>query len=185
MPIWLRRFTFEKIKEFYEKERENMEKQNKTLVALVILLALAVLSLGLVVSQQKVVETEKIVTVNVPVLVSDNATQTKLDKLLEDDNFEVVALGLAKSDLEAKAYKDLYNAMKDANISIDEKEDISKVVVKDSDVSGVDVKDGDADVTLELKVYFEDLDGDDKKIYVTVNSEVIDSEVEDVEYVFA
>ena len=31
MPIWLRRFTFEKIKEFYEKERENMEKQNNVL----------------------------------------------------------------------------------------------------------------------------------------------------------
>jgi hypothetical protein len=27
MPIWLRRFTFEKIKEFYEKEREEAEKQ--------------------------------------------------------------------------------------------------------------------------------------------------------------
>jgi hypothetical protein len=27
MPIWLRRFTFEKIKEFYEKEREESEKQ--------------------------------------------------------------------------------------------------------------------------------------------------------------
>jgi hypothetical protein len=27
MPIWLRRFTFEKIKEFYDKEREEAEKQ--------------------------------------------------------------------------------------------------------------------------------------------------------------
>jgi hypothetical protein len=27
MPIWLRRFTFEKIKEHYEKEREEAEKQ--------------------------------------------------------------------------------------------------------------------------------------------------------------
>ena len=27
MPIWLRRFTFEKIKEFYDKEREESEKQ--------------------------------------------------------------------------------------------------------------------------------------------------------------
>ena len=27
MPIWLRRFTFEKIKEFYDKEREETEKQ--------------------------------------------------------------------------------------------------------------------------------------------------------------
>jgi hypothetical protein len=31
MHIWLRRFTFEKIKEFYDKEREEDEKHNKML----------------------------------------------------------------------------------------------------------------------------------------------------------
>jgi hypothetical protein len=31
MPVWLRRFTFEKIKEFYDKEREEAEKQQGTL----------------------------------------------------------------------------------------------------------------------------------------------------------
>ena len=31
MPIWLRKFTFEKIKEFYEKEREENEKQTSML----------------------------------------------------------------------------------------------------------------------------------------------------------
>jgi len=31
MPIWLRKFTFEKIKEFYEKEREEAEKQQNKL----------------------------------------------------------------------------------------------------------------------------------------------------------
>jgi len=31
MPIWLRRFTFEKIKEFYDKEREEAEKHNSML----------------------------------------------------------------------------------------------------------------------------------------------------------
>jgi hypothetical protein len=31
MPVWLRRFTFEKIKEYYDKEREEMEKQQGTL----------------------------------------------------------------------------------------------------------------------------------------------------------
>jgi hypothetical protein len=31
MPVWLRRFTFEKIKEFYDKEREEAEKHNNTL----------------------------------------------------------------------------------------------------------------------------------------------------------
>lgn len=31
MPIWLRKFTFEKIKEFYEKEREEANKQSNML----------------------------------------------------------------------------------------------------------------------------------------------------------
>ena len=31
MPVWLRRFTFEKIKEFYEKEREEAEKQQNSM----------------------------------------------------------------------------------------------------------------------------------------------------------
>ncbi len=31
MPIWLRRFTFEKIKEYYEKQREENEKQQNLL----------------------------------------------------------------------------------------------------------------------------------------------------------
>jgi hypothetical protein len=31
MPIWLRRFTFEKLKEFYEKEKEEAEKQQNLL----------------------------------------------------------------------------------------------------------------------------------------------------------
>ncbi len=29
MPLWLRKFTFEKIKEFYEKEKNEMEKRTK------------------------------------------------------------------------------------------------------------------------------------------------------------
>ena len=29
MPIWLRKFTFTKIKEFYDEERKSYEKQNK------------------------------------------------------------------------------------------------------------------------------------------------------------
>jgi hypothetical protein len=31
MPIWLRRFTFHKMKKFYEDENEAIEKQNKQL----------------------------------------------------------------------------------------------------------------------------------------------------------
>jgi hypothetical protein len=31
MPIWLRKFTFEKIKEYYDKQSEETEKQQKLL----------------------------------------------------------------------------------------------------------------------------------------------------------
>jgi hypothetical protein len=31
MPIWLRNFTFQKLKEWYEKEQEQIEKQNNQL----------------------------------------------------------------------------------------------------------------------------------------------------------
>ena len=31
MPIWLRRFTFETLKEYYEKQREENEKQQRML----------------------------------------------------------------------------------------------------------------------------------------------------------
>ena len=33
MPIWLRNFTFKKLEEWYEKEKESNEKQNKQLKA--------------------------------------------------------------------------------------------------------------------------------------------------------
>ena len=31
MPIWLRKFTFETLKEHYEKQKEEMDKQNNTI----------------------------------------------------------------------------------------------------------------------------------------------------------
>jgi len=31
MPIWLRKFTFEKLKEYYEKQKEEAEKQQNML----------------------------------------------------------------------------------------------------------------------------------------------------------
>jgi hypothetical protein len=31
MPIWLRKFTFEKLKEYYEKQKEEAEKQQNIL----------------------------------------------------------------------------------------------------------------------------------------------------------
>jgi hypothetical protein len=33
MPIWLRKFTFNKLKEFYDKEQEAVDKQNNVVTA--------------------------------------------------------------------------------------------------------------------------------------------------------
>jgi hypothetical protein len=33
MPIWLRKFTFKKLKEFYDKEQEAVDKQNNVVTA--------------------------------------------------------------------------------------------------------------------------------------------------------
>lgn len=33
MPIWLRKFTFNKLKEFYDKEQEAVDKQNNIITA--------------------------------------------------------------------------------------------------------------------------------------------------------
>lgn len=166
-----------------------MEKNaiNNTLVILVILLvgAVAFLAGGKFSPVEKVVYQNNTVYVDKPVAMADNSTNAKLDVLLEDKNFETVAYNLAVSDLESKDYKDLYNALVAANYSIKEKSDISSVTIKDSDVTNADAKEGNADVSLELKVYFEDKSGDKVKVYVTVNTEIVDSDVEDVEYVFA
>lgn len=104
------------------------------------------------------------------------AIQATLD---EDDTFKASCKALATSEWSNRDYKDLFNAMDDLGLSIIDKEDISNVIVKDDDVSGIDVDEGNCDVSQKLKVYFEDADGDSKKAYITVDTEVVDNDVED------
>lgn len=153
--------------------------------AIFAVLALVAFLNPVTVTDVKYVDKPVLVPVSVPVELNSSLQDAAATKILENDNFETLALNLAIADLEAKGYKDLFNAMDDnSNISIDEKGDISKVVIKDSDVSSVDVDEQDADVELELKVYYEDLSGDDVKSYITVDYSIVDGEVEDVVYTF-
>ena len=105
--------------------------------------------------------------------------QSTLD---EDDAWEDEAESLATDEWEKKDYKDLFNWMSNVdkgNLSIDEREDIDRVVVKDITFDDMNADDENAEVTQDLKVYYEDESGDDKKAYITVVTTIEEGEVED------
>jgi hypothetical protein len=79
----------------------------------------------------------------------------------------------------------LYNALVDLNISIDEKSDIESVIYKDVKVVSFDVDEKDATVNFELKVYYENSDGDSKKVSIDASAVIEDADIEDFEYELA
>ena len=100
----------------------------------------------------------------------------------EDDNWEDEAEALATEEWERRDYKDLFNWMSNVdkgNFSIDEREDIDRVVVKDIIFDDMNADNENAKVTQKLKVYYEDKSGDDKKAYITVVTTIEEGEVED------
>jgi len=103
-------------------------------------------------------------------------------EVLKDSDWEEAAKVLAIADMKERNYKNVYNALVDLNMSIKDKEDVSSVIIKDSDVTDFDVDEKDATVVLDLKVYYENSDGDDKKAYLTLETEIIDNEVDDTIY---
>ena len=99
------------------------------------------------------------------------------DKILEDA-WEAEAEVLAEDEFSERDYKDLFEAMDaNENISIEDRNDIDKVIIRDVEVTELDADDKDAIVTHELKVYYEDADGDDKKVYMNVNTTIVDEEI--------
>lgn len=110
-------------------------------------------------------------------LTSDVADiQATLD---EDDDFEDSCKDLATEEWSDNDNKEIYKAIDALVADIDEKEDIDRVVVKDSDVTGTDIDEGDCVVTQDVKVYYEDEDGDDVKEYLTITTDIEDLDVED------
>jgi len=110
-----------------------------------------------------------------------NAIGGVQDTLDEDDNWKDIAKEIATDEWEARDYKEIYKALDDLKGDIDDRDDISRVVVKDEEVISFDVDDEDAVVVQEVKVYYEDLDGDDKKVYLTITTEIDEGEVENVD----
>ena len=115
----------------------------------------------------------------VDVNVDEGILTTEIhDKLFEDDAWEAEAEVLAMEELENDDYEDLYDYLDGIEgISIDDEDDIDKVVVRDVTING-DVDDKDATVTLKLRVYYENSDGDNKKETVYAVADIQDGEVD-------
>lgn len=109
-------------------------------------------------------------------------------QVLKDDLWEGAAEGLALIELEDRDYKDLKKWIVDEYssdfLSSDDYKDVEefKVVIKDKDVTSADSDDQDATVELELKVYYEDKDGERVKRSILATAELEDGEVEDLEF---
>lgn len=101
--------------------------------------------------------------------IPEEITVIDLDKVWKEE-----AINLATAEWSEKSYKAIYNTLTD----IDEREDISNVIIKDNEVTDIDTEDKDATVVQEVKVYYETLDGDDVKVYLIITTEIDDNEIE-------
>ena len=163
--------------------------KGQLILAILVSILLLVNVVALVGYASKPAQTEVIVANNT-VESSYNDTAIKADisvnklELLEDSDWENVAIEMATADMEEKEYRNVFNALivRGYNGSIIEKEDISKVVIRDSDVIDSDVDEQDAVVVQELKVYFEDVNGDDVKVYLNLTTVIEDNEVDSADY---
>jgi len=165
--------------------------KGQTILAILIALLLVINSVALVTYAGKSAPKAEVIEVTNTVESSYNDTLIKSDlavikaEILEDSNWETSAIALATSEMKEKSYRNVYDALVDLEYSIVDKEDISNVVIKDSEVDDFDVDEKDATVIQELKVYFEDADGDHIKAYLNLTTEIVDNEVDDTEYVIA
>jgi hypothetical protein len=148
-------------------------------------------AIGIVSAETPVEPVAPVVTVApvVPAPIVDDTTKADITaiktEVLKDSDWEAAANAIALAEMNEREYKNVFNALVSLNISIVDREDITKVIVTETDVSDTDVDDKDAIVEYELKVYYEDADGDDKKVYLILTSEIVDSEVESTEYELA
>ena len=168
-----------------------MEKQ---LTGLAILLGVCLLvlggSIGYIASPEKVVTntittapvTVTEITYNDTAILADVAkVQATLD---EDDLWEAEAISLAEA--EWNENDELFDALIDLGIvDLDDEDDIYKVVIKDTDTDNLDADDNDADVSQEVRVYYENDTGDNVRVTLDIDTEIVDNEVEDVSYALA
>ena len=112
------------------------------------------------------------------IVVGDN--QDVLDVLNEDEDWEDLVEDIATVEWEERDYKDIYKAIDDIYGDIDNRDDIDYVrEAEDAEFTGMDVDDEDAIVTQYVKVKYEDNSGDTAKVYLTIETEIDEGEVED------
>jgi len=110
------------------------------------------------------------------VSVGDNSDVIAI--LNEDEDWEDAAEKLATEEWEARDFKDIADFLDD----LDDRDDI--IYVREDTATtfdGMDSDDEDAIVTQYIKVKYEDDSGDDKKVYLTIESGIEEGEVEDQE----
>ena len=105
-----------------------------------------------------------------------NDVQSTLD---EEDNWKTEAIDLSTDEWAKRDFRDIYEAIEDLFDDIDEKEDIDRVVIRDEEVTSFNVDDEDSVVVQEIKVYYEDEDGDDVKVKLEIITEIEDGYVEE------
>jgi len=120
-----------------------------------------------------------------PVVANLSDVENRLDNietiLNEEDDWEDEAIALATAEWKDRDYREIYKAIEDIYNDIDDRDDIEYVRIKDEEVTSSDVDDKDATIVQKLRVKYEDKYGDDRKVYLTITTEIEDSEIEDQE----
>ena len=161
---------------------------DKWLIGVVLVLTLINTVLLIGESYPSADEIAKKVKVDVPTTVvayNDSAVRSKLAEIEatvnKDANWKAKAVELANAEWSEKDYKAIYTFLVSQNVSIDDRKDITSISVKEEKVNG-DADDKSATVEQTLKVYYEDSNGDKKKVLVDVTTTIADGEVKEQEF---
>jgi len=152
-----------------------MEKQTNLVIWVVAALVIGAILTAIVMPSK--VETIAVAS-QCPIMPACNPTLSCPELVINisdvDTDWKQAAVIMATEEWNYKGFRPVFEVMK----NIDEKEDISKVVIKTERVKSFDAFSQDAVVIQELKVYYEDKDGDDKKAFVLVKTTISNGEID-------
>ena len=120
------------------------------------------------------------IVIPIPEALNNENVEKILAQVFKEDDWEDRIEAIATEEWSDKNNKDIYRAIADIYGDIDDEDDIEYVKEDESsDFRSMDADDGDGFVTQYLKVKYETDDGDRKRVYLTVESEVDDEDLED------
>lgn len=163
-----------------------MEQKGLKVLAILTIIALVLSACSLIYVAGKPAAEPQIVKVDNPVVTetayNDSVVNAKIDSLTaymqKDDICKANAEELASEYYSERSNYRLFNGMDELGLSIVEKSDISSVIIKNQEVTACDTDNNDASVVQELKVYYEDSTGEKVKAYLTVETEIVDNDVD-------